>query len=257
MRKLKLLTLLLLFHVAGTVQAALEDWDAREALVFDLVNQQRDWHGLGTLLADDRLRSAAYGHAEDMAANDFFDHTGSGGSTIGTRATAAGYQWTSLGENIAAGQGRVFDPGTADFIESAPLDAARSVMFGTDDLSALSDFDIANGGTGFATWDVVGATWNDTIWDLWQNEQAAQGGGWMGSSGHRNNILTAAFADLGVGYFFEPDDTYPDPFPGNLQTYWVQVFAAGDTLTPIPLPGAIGLLGSALVVLGARMRRAA
>ena len=42
-----------------------------------------------------------------MVANNFFSHTGSNGSTLGDRATAAGYAWSSLGENIAAGQASV------------------------------------------------------------------------------------------------------------------------------------------------------
>ena len=256
MRMLKLLGILLL-ALATTAHAALEDWDVREALVLDLVNQQRGLHGLGTLLADDRLRAAARAHAMDMAQNDFFSHTGSGGSSVADRATATGYLWTTVGENIAAGQGRVFDPISVDFIESAPLDAARSVMFGTTALDDLSAFDLANGGSGFASWAVVGSGWDDGIWDLWQTAQQAQnqGGGWMGSSGHRANILKAAFTDLGVDYFFESDDAFPDPFPGNLQTYWAQVFAAGDTLTPIPLPAALWLCGSALLMLGQRRCR--
>ena len=49
-------------------------------------------------------RWAAAAHSDDMVANNFFSHTGSNGSTLGDRATAAGYQWSSLGENIAAGQ---------------------------------------------------------------------------------------------------------------------------------------------------------
>lgn len=250
-----LLTLLL--AASTTAYAALENWDVREALVFDLVNQQRGLHGLGTLFADDRLQAAARAHAVDMAQNDFFSHTGSDGSSVADRTTMAGYLWTTVGENIAAGQGRVFDPITVDFIENAPLAAARSVMFGTTELDDLSAFDLANGGGGFASWDVVGFGWNDSLWDLWQSAQQAQGqgGGWMGSSGHRANILTAAFTDLGVGYFFEADDVFPDPFPGNLQTYWAQVFAAGDTLTPIPLPAALWLCGSALLAFGARRRR--
>jgi len=51
-----------------------------------------------------QLTQAAVAHSDDMVANNFFDHTGSNGSTLGTRATAAGYVWSSLGENIAAGQ---------------------------------------------------------------------------------------------------------------------------------------------------------
>ena len=50
------------------------------------------------------VATAAYGHSRDMADHNFFDHTGSGGSTLGTRLTAAGYAWSSAGENIAAGQ---------------------------------------------------------------------------------------------------------------------------------------------------------
>jgi len=38
-----------------------------------------------------------------MASKNFFSHTGSNGSSVGDRATAAGFNWTAVGENIAAG----------------------------------------------------------------------------------------------------------------------------------------------------------
>jgi uncharacterized protein YkwD len=50
------------------------------------------------------LITASTRHSNDMVANNFFSHTGSDGSNAGQRATAAGYAWTSWGENIAAGQ---------------------------------------------------------------------------------------------------------------------------------------------------------
>lgn len=50
------------------------------------------------------LAQAAAGHSEDMVTQNFFSHTGSNGSSVGDRATAAGYLWRSVGENIAAGQ---------------------------------------------------------------------------------------------------------------------------------------------------------
>jgi uncharacterized protein YkwD len=50
------------------------------------------------------LEQAAIGHSEWMQANDTFSHTGADGSSVGTRATAAGYAWKMVGENIAAGQ---------------------------------------------------------------------------------------------------------------------------------------------------------
>lgn len=48
-------------------------------------------------------RRAAVGHSDDMSANNFFSHTGSNGSTLGTRAADAGFESFPLGENIAAG----------------------------------------------------------------------------------------------------------------------------------------------------------
>jgi uncharacterized protein YkwD len=50
------------------------------------------------------LTQASLVHSDDMAAFNFFSHTGSDGSSAGQRATAAGYIWQSWGENIAAGQ---------------------------------------------------------------------------------------------------------------------------------------------------------
>lgn len=51
-----------------------------------------------------KLEQAAQGHSQDMAENDFFDHTGSDGLSSGNRVTNAGYSWSGVSENIAAGQ---------------------------------------------------------------------------------------------------------------------------------------------------------
>lgn len=56
---------------------------------------------------NDALTQAAVAHSDDMVANNFFSHTGSNGSSAGDRATAAGYAWRGVGENIAAGQATV------------------------------------------------------------------------------------------------------------------------------------------------------
>ncbi len=53
------------------------------------------------------LAQAALAHSDDMVSRNFFDHTGSSGSSPGDRITAAGYPWRGWGENIAAGQGSV------------------------------------------------------------------------------------------------------------------------------------------------------
>jgi len=75
-----------------------------EDIVVTLTNQERVAHGCGPLTVDARLQAAAEGHSADMALNDFFDHTGSNGSTLSDRIAAQGYiHWSWIGENIAAG----------------------------------------------------------------------------------------------------------------------------------------------------------
>lgn len=50
------------------------------------------------------LAAAALSHSKDMNANNYFDHNSQNGKTPGDRIIAAGYKWTTYGENIAAGQ---------------------------------------------------------------------------------------------------------------------------------------------------------
>jgi uncharacterized protein YkwD len=71
-----------------------------------LVNRERLSHGEGALKADGQLQAAAQGHSEDMAAGDYFEHDGRGGSTPLSRMRQAGYIFSShigyaVGENIA------------------------------------------------------------------------------------------------------------------------------------------------------------
>lgn len=54
---------------------------------------------------DAKLGSAALAHSRDMANRNYFAHAGADGSQVGDRASRAGYEWTRIGENIAAGQG--------------------------------------------------------------------------------------------------------------------------------------------------------
>ncbi len=49
------------------------------------------------------LSTAASAHSSDMATFNYFSHTSADGRTLGARATAAGYAWSQLGENIAGG----------------------------------------------------------------------------------------------------------------------------------------------------------
>ena len=52
-----------------------------------------------------------------MARVNFFSHTGSDGSSVRTRTEQAGYSWSGVGENIAAGYGNV-DSAIAAWLKS-------------------------------------------------------------------------------------------------------------------------------------------
>ncbi|MDP1668569.1 CAP domain-containing protein [Phaeovulum sp.] len=67
------------------------------------VNAERAREGRAPLAHDARLDAAAQGHACDMAANGFFDHRGSSGSSVGNRVRAAGMSSCTTAENIAYG----------------------------------------------------------------------------------------------------------------------------------------------------------
>ncbi|WP_233521336.1 sigma-70 family RNA polymerase sigma factor [Streptomyces triticagri] len=72
--------------------------------VVALVNTERAKQGCGPVTANSTLHEAGRRHSADMAARDFFDHTNPDGKDPGDRITAAGYRWSTYGENIARGQ---------------------------------------------------------------------------------------------------------------------------------------------------------
>ncbi|WP_330333960.1 sigma-70 family RNA polymerase sigma factor [Streptomyces sp. NBC_00536] len=74
------------------------------AQVIALVNNERSAAGCGPLKDDAQLRAAAQDHSDDMADRNFFAHTNPDGADPGQRITAAGYRWSTYGENIAMGQ---------------------------------------------------------------------------------------------------------------------------------------------------------
>jgi uncharacterized protein YkwD len=78
-----------------------------------LVNQARSqprrcgsraFTAAGPLTLNASLARAAATQAGAMASGNYLDHRGPDGSNPAERATRAGYEWRSIGENIAAGQ---------------------------------------------------------------------------------------------------------------------------------------------------------
>src|SRR6476620_525232 len=71
--------------------------------VLELTNIERSKLGLSPLILNTQLLNAAENHSQNMALQDFFSHTGKDGSSLGSRISATGYQFSAAAENIAAG----------------------------------------------------------------------------------------------------------------------------------------------------------
>jgi uncharacterized protein YkwD len=75
-----------------------------ERVTLDLANSARGKQGLPVLAWDDGASVTARGHSEDMAANEFFDHTNLLGEDLGDRLQSDKVSFRLAGENIAYGQ---------------------------------------------------------------------------------------------------------------------------------------------------------
>lgn len=78
-------------YIRHTLKSCTTENDIIESPIIDLV-----W--------SDKLKDIALYHANNMVKNNFFAHKDLEGNTIGNRAKNFGYQWQSIGENLAAGQ---------------------------------------------------------------------------------------------------------------------------------------------------------
>jgi uncharacterized protein YkwD len=130
--------------------------------VLALVNKERAANNLPPLRFHPHLQAASRWMAQDMATNDYLDHTDHEGREIEARLTAFEYKdYQAIGENVAAGQATA-----ADVMAS-----------------------------------------------------------WMQSPGHRSNILSPDFCEIGIGH--APGSG------GKFQHYWVQAFGRLQDSFPV------------------------
>lgn len=71
--------------------------------ILDLTNIERQKAGLQPVQLNDKLNNSAQLHVQNMGNRDFFSHTDPNGTSVGDRAKAFGFQYSAIGENIAAG----------------------------------------------------------------------------------------------------------------------------------------------------------
>ncbi len=80
--------------------------ESLERRVFDLVNERRTAIGLPPLAWNKEAASAARIHSANMAALNFFSHTGTDGKNVSARAASVGLtNCHQIGENIATNRG--------------------------------------------------------------------------------------------------------------------------------------------------------
>jgi uncharacterized protein YkwD len=81
-------------------------WRAR---MLARVNVVRALAGVPLVAMCPALMTSAQQYADLMAREDFFDHVGPDGSSPWDRMIASGYRWRQAAENLAAGQGTVYE----------------------------------------------------------------------------------------------------------------------------------------------------
>ena len=105
-----------------------ESGQAAGQRVLDLVNAaratpracgNRTFNAARPLRWNGMLAEASRLHAQDMARNNYFSHSGRDGSNPAQRVERAGYRYRATGENIAAGQIKPEDA-VAGWIKSPP-----------------------------------------------------------------------------------------------------------------------------------------
>ncbi len=77
--------------------------DAQEQEFLRLINAYREQKGKRALNLNTQLTAASAAHSLDMGLHNYFNHVNKQGKDAGNRASAAGYRWRVIGENIAAG----------------------------------------------------------------------------------------------------------------------------------------------------------
>ena len=71
--------------------------------MLDNINNFRKINGKTPLCLNYKLMTSAQLHSVDQANNNTMSHTGSNGSTMTDRINATGFNWNTIGENVAYG----------------------------------------------------------------------------------------------------------------------------------------------------------
>jgi uncharacterized protein YkwD len=147
------------------------DLSALEKRIHDLINKERQKHGLSTIRWDDALKRIAQKHSADMAKKNYFSHTSPEGHDFSYRYIKSGYACAITIEN------RIYK-GAENLFQNNLYTSATMV----------------NGVISYYDWNTLEEIAVSTV------------EGWMNSPGHRSNILTPVWLREGIGVSIAPDD---------------------------------------------------
>jgi uncharacterized protein YkwD len=86
-------------ETTGTVSLTAEEQE-----MLDLVNEERTRESLAPVTWCPALARSATDHSQDMALKNYFEHESLDGREVADRAKSQGYDFQTVGENIAVGQ---------------------------------------------------------------------------------------------------------------------------------------------------------
>lgn len=158
--------------IDAEIDFAAIDYALLHAAVFYLTNLERSSRGLAPLSHSPELEAAARAHSVAMHDRGFFSHTSpvQGMRSVQDRTRAAGFAGSSVGENIARSFGIAYEAGRS--VYTPPQNGGYfSYRHRGDPIPPHS----------------------------YRSAAEAVVAQWMGSPGHRANILRSEYRYLGVG----------------------------------------------------------
>jgi len=144
------------------------------ARIHELVNQERVKRSLPPLAWDDAMAQIAWRHSCDMAARHYLGHTNPEGESPTARGEKAGYSCQHReGEMTAIGLGEnIYQNHLYRSVQRLSINGRSHELHETNTLEEIA---------------------------------ASTVSGWLGSDGHRRNLLHATYASAGIGIALAED----------------------------------------------------
>ena len=184
-----------------------------EQKIHDGINLQRQNQGLNPLVYDDKIADVARTHSQDMATRNYFQHDTPEGVSPDQRGINAGY--SLCGDRQAIADSQEYDRLTKQFQATGNTDQNLY-----NQLQALYSKVTSESSNGMIFQGFPENIEQNNLYDSieyingvpfyhWLNEDQLADSivqTWMGSTGHRQNILTPAYYSEGIGVATSSDD---------------------------------------------------